>query len=112
MERAFPLQIKEWLLEAGAGSQVSVLGAASMAGFVAAACSLPFDFVKTRMQEMARNPDGTFPYKGFADCAMQTARTEGLQSFYRGFPTYCIRSAVLSSAALVNTFSFPIIPGY
>ena len=85
------LQIKECLLEAGASSQASVLGAASIAGFVAAACSLPFDFVKTRMQEMARNPDGSFPYKGFADCAMQTARKEGLQSFYTGFPTYCIR---------------------
>ena len=85
------LQIKEWLVEAGAGSQASVLGAASIAGFIAAACSLPFDFVKTRMQEMARNPDGTFPYKGFTDCAMQTARKEGLQSFYTGFPTYCIR---------------------
>ena len=77
------------------GSQASVLGAASMAGFVAAACSLPFDFVKTRMQEMAPNPDGSFPYKGFADCAMQTARKEGLPAFYTGFPTYCVRSAAL-----------------
>jgi hypothetical protein len=46
------------------------------AGFFASACSLPFDFIKTRMQKMTPNPDGTMPYAGPMDCAMQTLRKE------------------------------------
>jgi solute carrier family 25 oxoglutarate transporter 11 len=60
-------------------------------GFFASACSLPFDFVKTRMQKMTPNPDGTMPYKGPIDCAMQTLRNEGPLKFYTGFPTYIVR---------------------
>ena len=58
-------QAKELLEDAGfakGGSSV-VLGGAIIAGFFAAGCSLPFDFVKTRMQRMDRLPDGTYPYK-------------------------------------------------
>lgn len=73
------------------GSQAVVLGGATIAGFFAAACSLPFDFVKTRIQKMEPNPDGTMPYKGPVDCALKTLREEGLLKFYTGFPTYCIR---------------------
>ena len=85
-----------------AGGQVVVLGGATVAGFVAAACSLPFDFVKTRMQEMAKRPDGSLPYSGFADCALQTLRKEGLGRFYTGFPTYCARWAA-TDALMLNT---------
>jgi len=86
-------QAKEMLEKAGfqKGSQAVVLGGATIAGFFAAACSLPFDFVKTRIQKMEPNPDGTMPYKGPVDCALKTLREEGLLKFYTGFPTYCIR---------------------
>lgn len=60
-------------------------------GFFASACSLPFDFIKTRMQKMTPNADGTMPYKGSIDCAMQTLRSEGPLKFYTGFPTFCLR---------------------
>ena len=53
--------------------------------------SLPFDFVKTRIQKMEKGPDGTYPYKGPVDCAIQTFKKEGPLKFYTGFPTYCIR---------------------
>ncbi len=45
-------QAKELLEEAGfeKNSQAVVLGGALIAGFFASACSLPFDFVKTRIQ--------------------------------------------------------------
>ena len=56
-----------------------------------AACSLPFDFVKTRIQKMEKGPDGKFPYKGSIDCAVQTFTKEGPLKFYTGFPTYCVR---------------------
>jgi hypothetical protein len=67
------------------------LALCAAAGFFASACSLPFDFVKTRLQKMTPNPDGTMPYKGPVDCAMQTLRSEGPLKFYTGFPTYMIR---------------------
>ena len=38
--------------------------------------SLPFDFVKTRMQKMERGPDGKYPYAGPVDCALQTIKNE------------------------------------
>lgn len=87
------VQAKEMLEGAGleSGSHAVILGGATVAGFFAAACSLPFDFVKTRIQEMTRLPDGSFPYKGFLDCALKTLREEGPRRFYTGFPTYCAR---------------------
>lgn len=45
-----------------------------IAGFFASAASLPFDFVKTRLQKMTPNPDGTMPYKGSLDCALKTLK--------------------------------------
>ena len=60
-------------------------------GFFASVCSLPFDFIKTRLQKMTPNPDGTMPYKGPIDCAMQTLRNEGPLTFYTGFPTFLFR---------------------
>ena len=62
-----------------------------IAGFCAAACSLPFDFVKTRIQKMEKLPDGSYPYKSPVDCAVKTFREEGFLKFYTGFPTYCLR---------------------
>jgi hypothetical protein len=60
-------------------------------GFFASVCSLPFDFIKTRMQKMTPNPDGTMQYKSAVDCAMQTLRNEGPLKFYTGFPTFFFR---------------------
>lgn len=88
-------QAKEMIESAGfaKGGSAAVLGGATIAGFIASAFSLPFDFVKTRLQKMTPNADGTLPYKGALDCALQTVRKEGPLTFYTGFPTYCIRIA-------------------
>ena len=87
------VQAKELLEEAGFAKdgQTVVLGGATIAGFCAAACSLPFDFVKTRIQKMDKLADGTYPYKSPVDCAVKTFREEGFLKFYTGFPTYCLR---------------------
>ena len=87
------VQAKELLEEAGFAKdgQAVVLGGATIAGFCAAACSLPFDFVKTRIQKMDKLADGTYPYKSPVDCAVKTFREEGFLKFYTGFPTYCLR---------------------
>lgn len=45
------------------GGTAVVVGGASIAGFFAAACSLPFDYVKTQMQKMKPDPvTGELPF--------------------------------------------------
>jgi solute carrier family 25 oxoglutarate transporter 11 len=86
-------QAKEAIEAAGfeKGSMVPVIGGAAIAGFVASAFSLPFDFVKTRMQKMTAGADGRLPYSGLGDCALQTLKAEGPLAFYTGFGTYALR---------------------
>lgn len=69
------------------------LTASAIAGFFASFFSLPFDFVKTRLQKQQRGGDGTLPYRGMAHCFRTVARDEGLLRFYRGFGTYYVRIA-------------------
>lgn len=68
-------------------------GASAIAGFFASFLSLPFDFLKTRLQKQQRGPDGKLPYSGLLDCARKVVRDEGWLRFYRGFGTYYIRIA-------------------
>lgn len=83
------------------GGQTVVIGGATLAGFVASAFSLPFDFVKTRIQKMEKGPDGKYPYKGPLDCAVKTFTQEGPLKFYTGsilLQIACISSIILSSS--------------
>jgi solute carrier family 25 oxoglutarate transporter 11 len=68
-------------------------GASAIAGFFASFFSLPFDFIKTRLQKQQKGPDGKLPYSGMADCARKVIRDEGWLRFYRGFGTYYVRIA-------------------
>eukprot|EP01084_Bolivina_argentea_P305418 527618_1 len=63
----------------------------AISGWAAATVSLPADFIKTRLQKMKPNPDGTVPYKGLFDCITKTVRNEGPLVFYQGYPTFVIR---------------------
>lgn len=67
--------------------KTQTLAASAVAGLFASACSLPFDFVKTRLQQ------GNGLYRGMWDCFRKVAREEGLGRFYRGFGTYYVRIA-------------------
>ena len=73
--------------------QTQTMTASAIAGFFASFFSLPFDFVKTRLQKQQKAPDGSLPYKGMADCFRKVAKDEGVLRFYRGFGTYYIRIA-------------------
>ncbi|CAL5333412.1 unnamed protein product [Camellia sinensis] len=42
----------------GFGEAATILGASSVSGFFAAACSLPFDYVKTQIQKMQPDAEG------------------------------------------------------
>lgn len=68
-------------------------GASAVSGFFAAACSLPFDYVKTQIQKMQPDAEGKVPFTGSLDCAMKTLKTGGPLKFYTGFPIYCVRIA-------------------
>jgi solute carrier family 25 (mitochondrial oxoglutarate transporter), member 11 len=74
-------------------SQTQTLTASAIAGFFASFFSLPFDFVKTRLQKQSKGPDGKLPYTSMADCFTKVARQEGIMRFYRGFGTYYVRIA-------------------
>lgn len=63
----------------------------ALSGWCAATVSLPFDFIKTRLQKMTPNADGSLPYSGFFDCVRKTAAAEGPLAFYQGYPTFVIR---------------------
>lgn len=73
--------------------QSTSLAASSIAGFFAAVFSLPFDFVKTRLQRGSRVAGGPPEYKGMLDCAVKVLKNEGPLRFYRGFGTYFLRIA-------------------
>lgn len=78
------------------------LGASAISGFFAVTLSLPFDFIKTRIQKMKPDPvTGVLPYKNVCDCAMKTLRSEGILGLYVGYPTYYARIAPHAMITLI-----------
>jgi len=90
---AFFSEAKNQLKTTNLSSRTQTLTASAVAGFFASFLSLPFDFMKTRLQKQTRAPDGSLPYKGMFDCFKKVAAEEGLLRFYRGFGTYYVRIA-------------------
>ncbi|KAH7119594.1 mitochondrial carrier domain-containing protein [Dendryphion nanum] len=98
---AFFSEAKNQLKSTSLSGQTQTLTASAIAGFFASFFSLPFDFVKTRLQKQTRAPDGSLPYKGMFDCFKQVTRDEGLLRFYRGFGTYYVRIAPHAMVTLI-----------
>eukprot|EP00903_Cladosiphon_okamuranus_P005394 g5382.t1 len=69
------------------------LSSAAIAGFTAAGFSLPFDMLKSRLQDQKPDSKGNLPYKGLADCASGILRKEGPLAFWTGFTAYYGRCA-------------------
>jgi solute carrier family 25 (mitochondrial oxoglutarate transporter), member 11 len=90
---AFFSEAKQRLKNTSLSPQNQTLAASAVAGFFASFFSLPFDFVKTRLQKQHKAPDGTLPYKNMIDCFKKVAKEEGILRFYRGFSTYYVRIA-------------------
>jgi solute carrier family 25 oxoglutarate transporter 11 len=90
---AFFSEAKQQLKDTKLSSRTQTLAASAVAGFFASFFSLPFDFVKTRLQKQQPGPDGTLPYKSMVDCFRKVAKEEGVLRFYRGFTTYYVRIA-------------------
>ncbi|KAJ3189715.1 putative mitochondrial 2-oxoglutarate/malate carrier protein [Irineochytrium annulatum] len=77
----------------GRGTLATQFGSSAVAGFFASFFSLPFDFVKTRLQRQKADAQGRLPYNGAVDCAVKVAQKEGVLAFYKGFTTYYFRIA-------------------
>lgn len=90
---AFFSEAKTRLKGSALPAHAQTLAASAAAGFFASFFSLPFDFVKTRLQRQTRGPDGQVQYRGMAHCFVKVAKDEGLLRFYRGFSTYYFRIA-------------------
>jgi len=70
------------------------LSSAAAAGFACAWLSLPFDMMKTRLQNMQPDPKtGLMPYTGVGNCAYRIFTEEGAMRFWRGFGAYYGRCA-------------------
>ncbi|KAL4932792.1 putative mitochondrial dicarboxylate carrier protein [Aspergillus undulatus] len=83
-------------------AQNQTFAASAIAGFFASFLSLPFDFVKTRLQKQQKDPKtGKLPYKGMFDCARKVVQDEGWLRFYRGFGTYYVRIAPHAMVTLI-----------
>jgi len=78
------------------------LAASLTAGVAACVVSLPFDFMKTRMQKQKRLPDGSWPYNSVMDVFRKTLKNEGILGFYRGFTMYVMRIAPHSMITLTT----------
>jgi solute carrier family 25 (mitochondrial oxoglutarate transporter), member 11 len=66
---------------------------AAIAGFTSAFFSLPFDLLKSRLQDMRPDAAGKMPYTGLSDCATSILRKEGPLAFWTGFSAYYGRCA-------------------
>lgn len=78
-------QLTKRLTGAEEGLTARVTGAL-ISGLVSALVSSPFDVVKSRLMNQ---PAGSTLYSGMVDCAMKTARAEGVMALYKGFtPAY------------------------
>lgn len=69
------------------------LTSACIAGFCAAFFSLPFDMLKSRLQDMKPGADGKMPYAGMTDCAVKIVKAEGPVALWTGFSAYYMRCA-------------------
>jgi hypothetical protein len=89
------------------------LTASLMAGVVVASCACPFDVLRSRMMNSAKAPPVVatvggaaavaagapgpvqsvyvYAYRSTWECAVQTARKEGVRGFYKGFLPYYMR---------------------
>lgn len=71
------------------------LMASMVAGFTASFFSLPFDLIKSRLQDGGR-------YKGIADATTSILKQEGVLAFWTGFTAYYMRTAPHAMIILVS----------
>lgn len=84
-------EFKERLKNLIPDTKTRTIVSAMIASFLGSFSSLPFDNTKTKLQKMAKLPDGTYPYKGMLDCFLKSISKEGPTKLWVGFPTFYVR---------------------
>jgi solute carrier family 25 oxoglutarate transporter 11 len=87
-------QIKETVTKINGPTFSTQLISSAGAGFACAWLSLPFDMMKTRLQNMKVDPiTRQMPYSGLGDCFLKILRQEGVLAFWNGFGAFYSRCA-------------------
>lgn len=87
-------QAKQAITKVNGDNISTSLMSSAVSGLCASFTSLPFDMMKTRLQNMKPDPTtGQMPYKNVLDCGFKIARQEGVLTFWRGFSAYYARTA-------------------
>jgi solute carrier family 25 oxoglutarate transporter 11 len=60
----------------------------------------PFDVIKSRLQNMVINADGTSMYRGMADCFVKSVKADGPMVLYAGFTPAFVKLAPYSIISL------------
>lgn len=98
---AFNSKSRDLLADAGVQGPAQVFGASCIAGFFASFFSLPFDFVKTQMQNQKPDASGNLKYSSSLNCALTQVRSHGITRLWVGFPTYFVRIAPHAMLTLI-----------
>ena len=84
-------------------SYTTKLGSAATAGFCCAILSLPFDMIKSRLQNQTIDKiTGKPQFKGVIDCATKILQKEGVFAFWKGFGSYYMRCAPHAMVILLS----------
>jgi len=86
-------QSKEYFAKSFGNGWTTSFLASGISGFFAVTMSLPFDFVKTRIQKQKPDAQGKLQYSGTLDCFKKVIAADGPMALYSGYPTYYARIA-------------------
>jgi solute carrier family 25 oxoglutarate transporter 11 len=86
--------VKEAITKVNGDNFSTSLASSAGAALACVVTSLPFDLIKTRLQNMKPHPEtGVLPYRGVLDCGATILRVEGPLAFWTGFGAYYGRTA-------------------
>ena len=64
---------------------------------------LPFDNIKTKLQNQKANAEGVKPYSGIPDCFFKTLKVEGPFGLWAGLPTFYVRTGPFAIITLLTS---------
>jgi len=83
-------QAKQAIKKLNGENMSTTLAASAISASCASLTSLPFDMIKTRLQNQKPDASGTLPYRGVLDCAGKILSSEGVFAFWKGLSAYYV----------------------
>jgi solute carrier family 25 oxoglutarate transporter 11 len=102
-------QAKQAIKKVNGDNLTTTLSASAISASCASITSLPFDLIKTQLQNQKPGPDGTLPFKGVLDCASKILAKEGPLAFWKGLSAYYV-SVGGGPCGYSAPFLFPTYP--